>query len=61
MHTPAYTQITQAVMKAFALGYYYGRQIGIEDNPYTLPTYADEHRAFADGYAEGNADFNADA
>ena len=61
MNTPTYTRITQAMMKAFALGYYAGRHIGIDDNPYSLPTYADEHRAYADGYAEGAADWGADA
>lgn len=53
--------ITRSVLKAFALGYYYGRTVGIEDNPYSVTTYADEYKAFADGYHEGHGDFCADA
>ena len=61
MSTNNYTKITMAVMKAFALGYYYGRHIGVEENPYSKASQTEEYNAFADGYYEGSADWGADA
>lgn len=61
MSTLNYTKITMAVMKAFALGYYFGRHIGVEENPYSSASQVDEYNAFADGYYEGSNDFAADA
>lgn len=57
MNMAEYTKITPAVMKAFALGYHAGRISGIEDNPYSQVTYADEHKAYDDGFEAGAADF----
>jgi hypothetical protein len=46
-------------MKAFALGYHAGRVVGVEENPYSQVTYADEYKAYADGFEAGAADFAA--
>jgi hypothetical protein len=59
VNTSEYTKITPAVIKAFALGYYDGRISGIEDNPYSKATYADEYKAYADGFEVGATDFGA--
>jgi hypothetical protein len=59
MNTSEYTKITPAVMKAFALGYHSGRVVGVEENPYSQVTYADEYKAYADGFEAGAADFAA--
>ena len=59
MNMAEYTKITPAVMRAFALGYHAGRISGIEDNPYSKTTYADEYKAYEDGFEAGATDFGA--
>ncbi len=59
MNMAEYTKITPAVMKAFALGYHAGRNVGVEENPYSQVTYADEYKAYGDGFEAGTTDFAA--
>jgi len=43
---------------AYALGYYAGRALGVEENPYSGETQAEEHAAYTEGYERGVADYS---
>ena len=47
----------ERVLCAFALGYYHGRAVGVEENPYSGETQPHEHAAYTDGYERGVGDY----
>lgn len=48
------------ILRAYARGYYHGRAIGVEENPYSGATQPEEHAAYTAGYEAGVNDFEGE-
>lgn len=50
--------MNDSILRAYARGYYHGRAVGVEENPYSGETQAEEHAAYTDGYEAGVNEYN---
>jgi len=41
------------ILYAYAIGYFHGRSVGVEENLYCGHTQAEENSAYSDGYERG--------